>query len=51
MKKDLGLSDWINHIFTQQIGVTVADHPPKSWKVLPEPLINYQQGGRHTVIW
>lgn len=43
-KEDLGLSDWMNHIFTQRIGVAVANHPEGPWKVLPEPLIDYQEG-------
>lgn len=43
-KEDLGLSDWMNHIFTQRIGVAVADHPGGPWEVLPEPLIDYQEG-------
>lgn len=43
-KKDLGLDDWRNHIFNQRIGVAVADHPSGPWKVLPEPLIDYQEG-------
>ncbi|MCY1722816.1 glycoside hydrolase family protein [Prolixibacteraceae bacterium Z1-6] len=43
-KEDLGLSDWMNHIFTQRIGVAVADHPAGPWAVLPEPLIDYQEG-------
>jgi len=43
-KEDLGLSDWMNHIFTQRIGVAVADNPAGPWEVLPEPLIDYQEG-------
>ena len=43
-KEDLGLSDWMNHIFTQRIGVAVAGHPAGPWEVLPEPLIDYQEG-------
>lgn len=43
-KEDLGLNDWMNHIFTQRIGVAVADHPTGPWTVLPEPLIDYQEG-------
>lgn len=43
-KEDLGLSDWKNHIFMQRIGVAVADHPAGPWEVLPESLIDYQEG-------
>ncbi|UNY97481.1 glycoside hydrolase family protein [Zhouia spongiae] len=43
-KEDLGLSDWMNHIFTQRIGVAIADNPAGPWEVLPEPLIDYQEG-------
>lgn len=43
-KEDLGLSDWMNHIFTQRIGVAVADNPAGPWRVLPKPLIDYQEG-------
>jgi predicted GH43/DUF377 family glycosyl hydrolase len=43
-KEDLGLSDWMNHIFTQRIGVAIADQPEGPWTVLPEPLIDYQEG-------
>lgn len=43
-KEDLGLSDWLNHIFTQRIGVAVADHPSGPWEVQPEPLIDFQEG-------
>lgn len=43
-KEDLGLSDWMNHIFTQRIGVATADHPTGPWTVLPEPIIDYQEG-------
>jgi hypothetical protein len=43
-KEDLGLDDWMNHIFTQRIGVAVANHPAGPWEVLPEALIDYQEG-------
>ena len=43
-KKELGLGDWLNHIFGQRIGVAVADHPSGPWKVRSKPLIDYQEG-------
>lgn len=43
-REERGLSDWLNHIFGQRIGVAVADHPAGPWTVLPEPLIDYQEG-------
>ena len=43
-KKERGLGVWLNDIFGQRIGVAVADHPSGPWKVLPEPLIKYQEG-------
>jgi hypothetical protein len=43
-KEERGLSDWLNHIFGQRIGVAIADHPAGPWTVMPEPLIDYQEG-------
>ncbi|WP_296635635.1 glycoside hydrolase family protein [Polaribacter sp.] len=41
---DKDLSDWMNHIYGQRIGVAVSDSPNGPWEVSETPLIDYQEG-------
>ncbi|MEZ4899375.1 MAG: glycoside hydrolase family protein [Saprospiraceae bacterium] len=42
--RDLGMDEWHNRIYTQRIGVAIADHPDGPWERLDQPIIELQPG-------
>lgn len=42
--RDFGMGEWQNAIFSQRIGVAVADSPTGPWTISETPLIDIQEG-------